>query len=369
MSLSAQIVIIAMLAGATCSLAGLYLVLRKTAMVADAMSHALLPGLVLGFIVANGPNFGLSFAGATLAALITVLAVEALTSTSRLRADAAIGIVFPAMFALGVATISTSFSNVHLDTDAVLYGEIAFAPFDTLSFGGRDWGPTSIWLLGLLLVANAAFLMGFGRSLKAATFDPGFAATTGLRPRLVHYLLMIMVALTTVAAFSAVGAILTLGLIVTPAATALLLSRRYLPVIAISIVVGVVGAASGSIGAISFDVSISGGIGVVLGIIFLGALLFAPATGLVAKSIAARRRKVDFAAQVLLIHLAHHQGTEEEEQSSTPAAIVREFGWPPEELRRVATYAASKGWLAARNDRYDLSPAGADQVLAFSTSF
>ena len=120
-----------------CALAGIFLVLRRMAMMADAISHAVLPGLVAGFVLAHAANLArggellASFVGAIAAGLLTVVLVEALTKSRRVKEDAAMGVVFPALFALGVFVISKYLANVHIDTDAVLFGEIAFTPFDT----------------------------------------------------------------------------------------------------------------------------------------------------------------------------------------------------------------------------------------------
>jgi manganese/zinc/iron transport system permease protein len=220
--MSPEIVVIltGVLAAASCALLGAFLVLRKMAMMADAISHAILPGLVAGYFLAHGPNLVAGFLGATAAGLVTVSLVELLNRSGRVKADAAIGLVFPALFALGTFLISKYFANVHLDTDAVLYGEIAFAPFDRLIFGGYDWGPQPIWILGGLALINLLFVAIFYKELKLATFDAGLAATLGFSPALIHYALMTLVSLTTVGAFTAVGAILVVALLIVPAATA-----------------------------------------------------------------------------------------------------------------------------------------------------
>jgi manganese/zinc/iron transport system permease protein len=280
MSNAGWIVVIAALAGASGALAGLFLVLRRRAMLADAMSHSILPGLVAAYAFANGPNLAAGMAGAVAAAWLTAAAVEWLTRSGRVTPDGAIGLVFPTLFAVGVVAVTRFFSNAHLDTDAVLYGEIAFAPFDRWEWAGRDLGPAAFWILLGLLAVNALVVAGLRSPLTVTAFDPEFARTQGLHPERVNAVLVTLVAVTTVGAFGAVGAVLTVALLITPTATALLMARR-LPGVALGAVfIGVLAGVLGSAAAFALDVSISGMIATVLGVMFgLGVLVRAQARG------------------------------------------------------------------------------------------
>src|SRR5918998_1590562 len=167
------VALVGVAAASSCALIGAFLVLRKMAMMADAISHAILPGLVAGYFLAEGPDLLAGFLGAAAAGMVTVTLVEILSRSGRVKEDAAIGLVFPALFALGTFLVSKFFGNVHLDTDAVLYGEIAFAPFDRLVVGGYDIGPQPLWVLGGLTLINLVFVAVFYKELKLATFDAG----------------------------------------------------------------------------------------------------------------------------------------------------------------------------------------------------
>ncbi len=155
------ILLTGVLAASACSLLGSFLILRRMAMMTDAISHAILPGLVAGYFLANGPNLLIGSLGAAMAAVITVTLVEALQRTRLVDSGSAIGIVFPAMFALGTVLVSRFFANVHLDTDAILYGNIEFVNFDRLFIGDRDLGPQSLWVMGGLGIINVSFLALF----------------------------------------------------------------------------------------------------------------------------------------------------------------------------------------------------------------
>jgi manganese/zinc/iron transport system permease protein len=305
------------------------------AMMADAISHAILPGLVAGYVLANGPNVLAGFFGATAAGLLTVWLVESLTRSRRVKEDTAIGLIFPALFALGVVIISKFFANVHLDTDAVLFGEIAFAPLETWSINGHNLGPSALWTLSSLTLLNALFLGLFYKELKLSTFDSGLAAALGFAPTLLHYALMGMVAVTTVGGFTAVGAILVIALLIVPPVTASLLTHRLPFLIGLSVGIGVVGALVGFWLAKIWDVSISGMIATVHGGIFGLTLLFAPSQGLVAQTLRRRRQGWDFRQQMLVVHLASHEGTAVEDRECRPEHLVNELGWSDVEAQEI----------------------------------
>jgi manganese/zinc/iron transport system permease protein len=358
MSHAAAIAAISVLCAAACSAIGVFLVLRRMAMLADAISHSILPGLVAGFILANGPNLGAAFAGAVASGLATVGLVEALKRSRAVSNDAAIGLVFPAMFSLGVVIISRSFSNLHLDTDAVLYGEIAMAPFDVVSLGGRNLGPQAVWILAGAFVLNLVFVGVLFKELKLTTFDPDFASTTGFRPAAVQFALMVMVSITTVAAFSAVGAILSVAMLVTPAATAALLTRRLNVLFPLALVLGAAGGLAGYGLAAQFDVSISGMIAAALGAGFVLAVLFAPEQGMAAQVVRRSRQRLSFACETLLIHLAEHRGTTRELEESSRSHLTAEFGWTEPLLAKVLKRLVQSGLVKISDGHVELTERG-----------
>lgn len=303
--MSAEVVILltAVLVAIACALPGVFLVLRRLAMVADAISHAILPGIVVAYFLARGPNLLAGFFWATLAGVLTVALIEALHRTRRVKEDAAIGIVFPALFALGTFLVARFFANLHVDTDAVLYGEIALAPFDTLVIAGRDLGPQSLWVMSGLALLNLGFILLFYKELKLATFDPGLAAALGFAPVALHYALMTIVAITTVGAFTAVGAILVVALLIVPAATAYLLTDRLPAMIGLAVLAGALAGVGGYSLATVIDASISGSMTVVGGALFGLALLVSPSHGLLPRWRRHRRLVHRLAADLLAAEL------------------------------------------------------------------
>ncbi|MBC8064925.1 MAG: metal ABC transporter permease, partial [Chlorobia bacterium] len=290
--------------------------------------------------------------------LLTVVLVEALTKSRRVKQDSAIGLVFPALFAIGVLVISKYFANVHIDTDAVLYGEIAFAPFDTFVVNGQDLGPQSLWVLSGLTVLNALFIAAFYKELKLSTFDAGLAATLGFVPAVLHYLLMALVAVTTVGAFSAVGAILSVALIIVPPVSASMLTRRLPALIGVSMAIGAGSALAGYALASYWNVSISGMIATTLGGVFGGVLLFAPTQGLIAQAIRRRQQRTQFATEMLVVHLATHEATPQQEQESTLLHLEQELGWQTDRAAQIVAKARQLGLVLYQDGALALTPSG-----------
>ena len=354
--------LIACLAGVSCALSGVYLVLRRQAMLADAISHSILPGLVAGFWIAHGPHLIAGFLGAVAAGLTTTLLVEGLTRTKKVANDSAIGLVFPAMFAIGVIWISLQFSNVHLDTDSVLFGEITLAVFDRFVMGGRDLGPQSVWILLAALILNIAYLFLFRKELRIATFDADHAWLQGFDSRVIHYSLMVIVTITSVAAFTAIGAILSVALIIVPAVIARLLSNRLLPIIGITLAVGLLSALLGTSSAIAADLNIPGLVSVFLGLLFGITLLFSPHQGIIAEKARRARQRMHFAIQSLLIHIHKHENTPEEATESTLHHLSDEFGWSNSWSISVVNSAERKGYLNLEQPVIRLTEKGRKQI-------
>ncbi|MBX3068989.1 MAG: metal ABC transporter permease [Thermomicrobiales bacterium] len=343
---SAQIDIqlIAAATAAACAIPGVFLVLRRMAMMSDAISHSILLGIVLAYFVVDSTSSPFLIAGAALVGLLTVVLVEALQRTGLVKEDAAIGLVFPLLFSVGVILIARFADNVHLDIDSVLLGELAFAPFDRVIVSGWDLGPRGLWIMGAILAINLSLLLLFFKELKLATFDAGLAASLGLAPVAVHYGLMSSVSLTAVGAFDAVGSILVVALMIGPPAAAYLLTDRLTTMIWLSMLLGVVSAIAGYWLAHWLDASIAGAMATMVGVTFLTTLVFSPSRGLVASLARRRQQKLDFAQTMLAIHLLNHEGTPLAELENRVAGLDAHLHWD-------ATFTAD---IVARARRHDL---------------
>ncbi len=268
------IIAIASLVGVSCSLVGVFLVLRRLAMVGDAISHAVLFGIASAFLLAGSRSPFVMLIGATAVGLLTVFITNVLNSWGKLQEDASIGVTFTWLFALGVILISAFAGQVDLDQECVLYGEIAFAPFDVLTIGGVEWGPRSFWMLALVLLVNLTFVALFYQKLKTVTFDPILARCLGINVTLWHYLLMTLVSLTVVAAFESVGAILVVAMLVVPANAAILSCRSIARILVVATGISLAASVGGYYLAAATDTAIAAAIALVAGGFFLFVLCF-----------------------------------------------------------------------------------------------
>ena len=324
------ILVTAVLVVVPCAMLGCFLVLRQATMTADAISHAALPGIVLAFFLTGSLGPLAAVAGAAVLGLVTVLLIDVLQRRRHVRSDAAIGIVFTALFALGVLLIARYGRNVHLDVEHVLYGEITFAPLHTLSIGGLTLPRT--WWTGAVVAALAVtFVVVFAKELKATTFDPGLAAVVGMSPVLVHQLLMAVVSVTVVGSFDAVGAVLVIAFVVGPPAAAYLLTERLASMIAAAVGLGVLAAVAGYGVAVAGDLAVAGAMATATGVIFLLALLLAPRRGLVAGTLR-RRRQHRALRRRLVAHARERLGPQ-----ATTAQLAAHLSWPEAEVVRLGT--------------------------------
>lgn len=344
-----EIQIIAAVTAAACALPGVFLVLRRNALVSDAIAHSILLGIVLAFLVVEDLTSPLLVLGATATGVLTVFLVETLERTRLVKEDAAIGLVFPALFSVGVILVSRYADGVHLDVDAVLLGELAFAPFDRLVFWGWDWGPISLWVMGTILLLNAAAISVFWKELKLTTFDPALAVALGFAPALLNYGFMTLVSATAVGAFNAVGSILVVALMIAPPATAYLLTDSLARMVAIAVGAGVAAALGGYWLAYVLDASIAGSMAGIAGALFAAALLLSPGRGLVAQARRRARQRLEFAQTMLAIHLANHEGTAAAATESSVAHLGEHLRWDDAFAERVVRSSEREG-LVARLD-------------------
>jgi manganese/zinc/iron transport system permease protein len=265
-----------------CGVLGCYLVLRRMSLLGDAISHAILPGLALAFILSGSRSIGPMLLGAMITGVLTALLSALLTRWGRVPEDAAMGVVFTSLFALGVVLITRFASSVDLDPGCVLYGLIEFVPLDTVSIAGRDV-PRAFINLSAVMLVDLVLITLFFKELKIVAFDPYLATTMGISAGLVHYGLMTAVAATTVAAFESVGSILVVAMLIAPGATAHLLTDRLSRTLLLAAGSGAISAIVGYLLALYWNTSVAGMMSVVAGAQFALAALLAPRHGYVAR--------------------------------------------------------------------------------------
>ncbi len=302
LTIDAPALVIAILACVACALVGNVLVLRRQALVGDAVSHAVLPGIVVGFLIAGDLAAGPMMAGAVIAVLVAAGAVELLRKLARLEPGAAMGVVFTVMFAAGVVMIETAVGDrVHLDTQHALFGSLEaslwIGPTDLSSLADPAVLaeiPPQIPMLAVVTLAVAAVMVLAYKEIQITTFDPMLADSLGLKTKSVTIGLIIAVAITAVASFEAVGTILVIAMFTCPPATARMLTDRLQSQIWLSVLIAVGVAVTGYAAAAWVpalmglpSLGAAGMIAVIAGIAQTLAMLFAPRHGWLAK----RRRR------------------------------------------------------------------------------
>ncbi len=273
--------IILALTAASCAIPGTVLVLRRQAMLSDAIGHSLLPGVVIAYALIDDMNSPLLLFGAALSGWLAVVIVEALTTSRLVKEDAAIGLTFPALFALGVLLVTISFRNVHLDVDRVLLGMPELAGDDRFLTSTHDFGPKAIWLSGGLFLFHSLIFTLAAKEIRLTTFDPDLAKSFGYRPMLLRQTLMFLVSLTAVSAFNAAGPVLVVAFFVVPTCCARYWTDRYSITFILSVLFACIGAILGTIISVRWNLPTSGTVAMTLGVLWFACFLISPRYGLI----------------------------------------------------------------------------------------
>ena len=323
------------LAAITCGVLGNFLLLRRESLMGDAISHGVLPGLVIGFLITGDRSPFTMLIGATVAGIATVLLVMLVRRLGRVEAGAAMGVVFSVLFALGVLLIERAARQTDIDADCVLHGQLETLAWYDAPALWRDvpaWTtiesiPRQVWGLVIACLLACGFVIAFFKELRLAAFDPGLASSLGLRPRAIDLVTMVLVAIATVASFEAVGSILVIAMLICPAATARLLtdrlSRQVLLSVVVAIATAVLGYRAATVVPSWFDdesVNAAGSMAMTAGIILVAAILLAPVHGVVSRSIRSRRLARRIAVDDLLATLLRTE--EARSPDAVPASAV-----------------------------------------------
>ncbi|MBE0569425.1 MAG: metal ABC transporter permease [Deltaproteobacteria bacterium] len=353
-----EIQLIAVLVAVSCALPGTFLVLRRMAMMSDAISHSILLGIVVAFFATRDLTSPFLVVAAALTGVLTVSLVELLNRTGLVKEDAAIGLTFPVLFSIGVILVARYAGSIHLDTDSVLLGELAFAPFNRFTLWGYDAGPRALYMMAGIMVLNILFIAVFYKELKLATFDPALAAVLGFSPGLLHYASMTLVSLTAVGSFDAVGSILVVALMIAPPATAYLLVDRLSWMLGLSALFGAASAIAGYWVAHVLDASIAGSMASMAGFLFGAAYLAAPERGMISIVLRRARQRREFAQRMLLVHLYNHEELPEAVRENRIPHLHDHLKWDQRFAEQVVSTAGRRGLVEVRDSFLFLTEAG-----------
>lgn len=353
-----EIQLIAVFVSVACALPGCFLVLRKMSMQADSITHTILLGIVLAFFITRDLNSPLLIVGAALMGVVTVWLTEMISRTRLVSEDSAIGLVFPFLFSIAIILITRHANSIHLDTDAVLMGELAFAPFNRWLLSGHDMGAKALYTTGALLLLNVSLIALFFKELKIASFDPTLAAVLGFSPALLHYGLMSLVSVTAVGAFEAVGSVLVVVFMVGPPLAAYLLTDELKHMLWISAALGAASAVLGYPLAMWLDASIAGSMALTTGLIFALVFVFSPRRGLIGLLLRKQRQRRAFAELTLLTHLLNHENKPEEQDENARASISAHLRWDEKKLAAVIRSLQACGCIRNEQGLLKLTPKG-----------
>ncbi len=342
-----HIIAIALATCVACLLPGTFLLLRGIALMSDAISHAVLPGIVIMFLLVGNLNSPYLVIGAALTGLATVLVTELLIQTQRLHKDTAIGLVFPFFFSIGVLLISYYARNAHLDLDMVLLGELAFAPFNRWSIGSYDMGPQALWIMAGVACCNSILIILFYKELVLATFDTTFARIVSLKPTLLYYGLMMITSITAVTALNIVGSTVVVAFMLIPAATASLLTYRVTPLLWIALLFGCTAVISGYTLAHLCDISIAGSITCIAGLLFVFTWIISPIKGMLAHFLFERSYKQALAIDVVCTYL--------EQGPAHTTTIAHQLGWSQNYTENILVKATEQAKVQVLESVYTLS--------------
>lgn len=345
--LQLQIMLIACLACFVTVLPGVFLVLQNNALMSDAISHAILPGIVIMFLLIKNLNSPLLLVGAALAGLFSVLLTQLLIQSKRTKKDAAIGLVFPLFFSIGVVLISLYARNVHIDADMVLLGELAFAPFNRCVLFGYDLGPMAFWALGIIGLITIAIIALFFKTFVLVSFDQEYARVIGFSSSLLFYLLMTITSIVAVGAFDIVGSMVTIALMIVPPATALLLCYRVYPLVLTSLSIACFSCLSGYVIAHLSDISIAGSIAVANGVLFMIIFIVAPQRGLLAYLHQRKIQKNRWAHAIVRSALS--------DKTLSIDMVAKNLNWPLSYTHTIITEIQNNGELIRSGDLIRLS--------------
>ena len=312
------IVLMGFLITAACGLIGNYLILRRMALVGDAISHSVLPGLAIAFLLAHSLSTLPMFLGALGAGIVTTVMIELIHKKTRVKQDSAIGITFSTLFAIGVILISFGQTDaVHLDAEGVLYGEIGFVPLvlvqtelgpGALSVVEKIPGlnsemflegnlltiaPPSVIRMAIVTGMTLLLILVFYKELLVTSFDSGLSSSLGINSTVVHYALMGMLSVIIVSAFEAVGAILVIAMLILPGATASLLAYRLPPMFGITVIHAALSALGGIHLATWLKCSEAGAMVVAGSVLFALAWVFSPSQGLLLRWFGRKLEELD----------------------------------------------------------------------------
>lgn len=363
-NIALQTLLISIVVGISCGLLGVFLILRKSSMMIDAISHTVLLGIVIAFMFVGDLSSPWIMIGSTIMGVVTVILIEILANTQKVSLEGSTGVIFPFLFSLAVILITTCFRSTHLDTHAIS-GNLEFAAFEQITlFNSISMSKTLlINLIVLFLIVLITIL--FFKQLKLSTFDKALAKTLGMKPLLIHYLFMTLVSFTTVTSFNAVGSILVIAMMIGPAATALIMTKDLKTALITSALVALFNASSGyflAMEVLEGNVNIASTIATVTFLVFLLVWIFQPKHGVLTKVLNKYQQEKEFEVLALIVHIFIHQQKEKDFYKLKIDEVYKEFNWSFKKMENRIQIGLKNGWFIIADSKLALTLKGKDYL-------
>jgi len=340
MTLVLWTLVIAVLTAVVCSLCGVFLVVKHESMIAEALSHAVLPGILIAFLIFQDRTSPWLIISAGLSGLVMVWTVQTIRKTGLVDGDAALGIVFSALFSIGIICANLGLNRVHFDSHCIIDGNLSMAALRPFEIGGNEIAPFAFVVMATVLTVLIGFITIFYKELKIMMFDSALSQTFGFRPALLHLTWLALVSITTVSAFEIAGSILVVALMIAPPATAFLLTRRLGVMLVLSSVIGAISSVLGFYLGLWLDIAPTGPIASLAGMIFLLTVVFAPRQGLLAKWRRRSTLRADLFQQLLLARLDGDDNNWVENETLAGAVA-----WTDQQFRKALDVCRNRNWI------------------------
>lgn len=334
--------IAAVITGISCGLIGSFIMLRRMSLLGDALAHAVLPGVVIGFMIAGKGQLAI-FIGAVISGFVTVLLISFVNRNSKIKEDTSIGVIFTGAFALGILLVS-QLKQVHIDLSSYLFG-------DVLGVSDDD-----IILSSIIMFAIIISVILFYKQLLITSFDPTLAMSIGISTAAVHYFLMSLLSMTIVTSLQSVGIVLLVAMLITPPATAYLLTERMKPLLFLSAGLGTLAGVTGLFLSYYFNFSSGASMVLVSASFFALAFIFSPKEGILTKAIRRRRKTRFHLAEDIIKAIYKTQGTHDRKQLTT--MISDDLGITPSKMDSISGELIRQGMLKADNGYISLTETG-----------
>ncbi len=333
--------------GISCGLIGTYIMLRRMSLIGDALAHAVLPGVVVSFMVAGKSEAAL-FIGAVVSGILTVLLIGFVNRNSKIKEDTSIGIIFTGAFALGILLVS-QLKQVHIDLSSYLFGDVL----------GVSTGDITLSMIIMFVIILCIVL--FYKQLLLTSFDPTMAMTIGISTTLVHYMLMTLLSMSIVAGLQSVGVILIIAMLITPPATAYLLSSNLKKILLLSAMFGTISAITGLYLSYHFNFASGASIVLVAVALFMLAFLFSPKEGVVTKLF--RRRSASKLVLIEDVIKLSYRFKDETGKTELVDKIANELGISNSRVEGVIKTLLGKDLMRRTNGSYVLTDEGNKYAL------